>query len=236
MKKLIKLLLALAIVVSAVDLGVKYTRASDSFVRDRVVQLKGNGYACTGIQVKAPSGKVYTLTAKHCRDMVDASGMVESTNEQGKKSMIRFIGVSPTSDLMLLTAASQRSIAIADKTYLHQHIHTLTHGAINPTYRTDGEFLNDQVVNVPIFGINAPEDFDKCQLNGNHIAVIPFQGLICFMQLSLRFSTAMVVGGSSGGPALDDAGSLVGIVSVSDGGIFSGLVRLEDIRSFLKAK
>lgn len=235
MKSLVSYILCVILIIGGIDFAVKSQRASDSFIRNRVVQLKGNGIGCTGIQVLAPSGKTYTLTARHCRDMVNEQGEVTAINEQGLKAQIKLVAIDANADLMLLTSMNNKHIEIADKTYLHQKIHTLTHGALHPTYRTDGEIMEVQEVMAINGVIEDAASMDKCIKSGNHI-LPSVMGLLCTTQLLLQMSTAYVVGGSSGGPALNEAGQLVGIISVSDQQLFSGLVLIKDIQSFMLGK
>jgi len=225
----------LLIVTIGITSVLKYVKSQDSYIRNRVVQLSSERGGCSGIQVQAPSGKVYTLTAKHCFSLLE-NGKVKSTNEQGKSEMISFVAMDDKSDLLLLSAPEHAlSIQIADKQYKHQHVHTMTHGAMQPTYRTDGELLSEQSIHAMLFPVLEPEDFQRCLDNKMEVMIDMEQGIVCSMKETVMLSTAFVVAGSSGGPLVNDNGELTGIVSVSDGP-FSGTVPLLDIHTFLLDK
>jgi S1-C subfamily serine protease len=206
---------------------------SDAYIRDRVVKLQGDVGGCSGIQVQAPSGKVYILSARHCQK-ISSDGDITATDEQGHTKKVTIIAVDKDSDLLLLTPMSIKFITIADKLSLHEHVHTLTHGNMNPTYRTDGEALIDRLVEVALAEIISDEDVKACQASGGKVYP-SFFSLVCVGELNVRITTAWVAPGSSGGAALNENGQLIGIVSLSSG-LFSGIVRLEDITRFLKDK
>lgn len=216
------------------------SKASDSYIRDRVVQLKGAHAACTGIQVKAPSGNVYTMTAGHCKSMLAEDNSVQATDELGNTKTLYLIDVDEDKDLMLMTSMNYRSIEVAKKTTRHQHIHTLTHGDMHTTYRTDGELLELQDITIlrsedPAENMMCMLDIGMLQMTGKEIPEELKKQ--CFRVLHEQVTTAIVYPGSSGGPALNDKGELIGIVSISETGtIYSGVVPLPEIQSFLSAR
>lgn len=181
-------------------------QSMNSWARDRVVMLYSATGACTGVQVKAPSKKVYILTARHCDRIADAAGNIFATNEAGRIQTVRIIAKADgPADLMLMSSMDDVYVPIANTEYTHERIFTMTHGNAFPSFRTDGELLKQIRVDV--------ED----------------------LTLDEWFSTAWVIPGSSGGPAMNLRGELIGIVSLG-GGPLSGLVPLSDIKAFLADK
>lgn len=206
-------------------------KASDSYIRDRVLKLTSDKGQCSAISIMAPSGKVYTLTAAHCSALV-VRAHVDATDEQGIKKKLAFIAIDSEHDLMLLSAFdTKKSIDVARSSQLYDKIHTLTHGNGMPTYRTDGELLADKQVEIA-GDINSEDDMKDCQGKNKRI-VNGFFGVVCLKIQVVTITTAQVVGGSSGGPAVDKHGHLIGIVSCGMP-MFSGVVPLKDIRNFLK--
>ena len=201
---------------------------SDIYIRNRVLMLVGNGVECSAIQVKAPSGKNYTMSAGHCA-VIAVNGYVNAIHEDGSETMIKVLAVDPEHDLMLLEAADEKSIEVAKDSKPHQRVHTLTHGHGMPTYRTDGELLKDVDIK-----IEEPIDNDQALAKCKHIVVGNFE-MDCELKLHVVMSTAQVLPGSSGGAVLNNKGELVGIVSCTDG-FFSGFVMLKDIQEMLKAR
>jgi trypsin-like peptidase len=223
--KIAYFLLILAIFPACAMLTVR----SDSYVRNRVVQLHLNGSSCSGVQVIAPSGKAYVLTAGHCRGLVE-QGKVEATDEHNTKYYLDFIKEDPNSDLMLLSSPNDSGVSIAHNIYLHDHVHAMTHGKGFPTYRTDGEALSLNKTEFAEFEIKSLEDIAACLLPKNKISQ---EDASCRVLTVEMVATASIVPGSSGGPLLDDSGSLVGIASCTDG-YFGSFVSLADIRKFME--
>lgn len=207
--------------------------ATDKFIREQVVMLDGNHNSCTGVQVVAPSGKIYTLTASHCRSLL-TDNAVGATYENAEGDLIYYVEEDPQSDLLLLSSNHNLGVFVASKIYAHQKVHTLTHGMHLPTYRTDGALLSIQLVQVALFPLTT-ENMKEC-MNAPKLKIYlgdPFP--LCLMTTYDQMATALVRPGSSGGPLLNSAGDLVGIVSAAADGI-SAFVTLDDIKRFLKDK
>lgn len=181
-------------------------QSSDDYVRDRVVLLKSTAGSCSGAEVIAPSGKIYTLTAGHCRPLLSAKNTVVAQLEDGREYTLKFVALDKKSDLMLLEGIDTKGLVVRGKSLeKHEHVYTMTHGLGFPSYRTDGEVL-----------------------------VARLTQTINFKWLEMYIS-APVLPGSSGGPVLDSKNELIGIVSVSVGDTFiGGMVLLSDIHNFLK--
>lgn len=210
-----------------------HAKSSDSYIRNRVLLLKSKMGSCSAIQVKAPSNKVYVLSAAHCREIVRTKD-AKLIDENRREYKAKIVDVDVEHDLLLLEAVDNRSIEVARSVHDHEKIHTLSHGRGMPTYRTDGELLEERPVMRLGVSTEDKEEFEKCMSAQDEIGML-ISALTgeCTYVLRSMLSTAMVQPGSSGGAALNEAGQLIGIISNSDG-YFSGLVPLHDIQDFLK--
>lgn len=216
---ILKVLSFAAIVITAATL-VSFTQSSknqfakDNYVRDRTLLLLTPGVgSCTGIKIISPKEhKAYVLTAAHCHalaitDIVTGKSVLLSRNENGDKAELEVLEVNVDMDMMLLSSPYEDGLNIADKTYLHQHVHSITWGMGMPPFRTDGEILFPETL-WNAFGMGG---------------------------LSLRTITTMpVIPGSSGGPMLNDNNELVGVVlALFVGTPFTQESSLSDIKTFL---
>lgn len=183
---------------------------SDAWVRERVYMLDTEGGACTAVQVLAPSGKTFLLSASHCFDRGHSIAIAYS--EDLIPVAVRVLWSDFDKDLVLLTTPNgKQGINVADSVYTHQKVHTLTRGGVLPTHRTDGEVL--------------------CEASGYRLCWGPLQRSF---KRPLLYTTAAVLHGSSGGPLLDEKNNLAGIVDRVDGFDFSYSVTIADIKAFLK--
>lgn len=208
-----------------------YNKSTDNFIRNQVLKLYDNRGSCTGVQIIAPSGKFYVLTAGHCSVLVH-NNKVMAEDEQGRKLELSFIEEDATSDLMLLSSPIESGVKIAFGAGKHDSVHSITHGKGMPSYRTDGELLATDITSFTLFAITSRADFLKCQGPKYKIGFEGFQ-TVCKIESFQTVSNTSIIPGSSGGPLLNVWGSLVGIASTR-GEFFCTFASLADIKSFLR--
>lgn len=211
MKKILSILALISVLACSRNEYLSRLRASDKYVRNHVVLLKSLIGSCTGFNVTAPSGKTYIMSAAHCMDLMGVDShnrlAIYAIDESGRRSIVYFVKVDRFTDLLILTNNNNNGMVVAKKDQIHDHVHVLSHGGGLPTYRTDGELLNERLFFIPTeFGFDI------------HPAAI---------------TTVSVIPGSSGAPVLNEAGEIVGVVSATDG-YFGFMVPLHYVQDFLK--
>lgn len=237
LKSMLNRILAVILIVCMITCLHTYEKTTDKYVRNRTLLLHSEHGGCTGVKVTAPSGKHYILTASHCLEIMTPPYM-QVRDEQGVDHDVRAIQDDPDHDLLLLESYDDQGVDVAKIVHRHEHIHAITHGAMMPSFRTDGEVLTTMPLDVVLFQIESDADNQKC-LAGRRQRVedafpLSFYPL-CIKNLVLTENMLIIWPGSSGGPVLNAWGELVGIVSV--GGEMpgmSGMVPLSYIKQLLK--
>jgi hypothetical protein len=209
------------------------TAYNDNQIRDRVFQLTGNDRACTGEQIKAPSGQSYILTAGHCRPL-EKDGQILATAEDGRSALRRVIAEDEKSDLLLLEGMpGVEGFSIAQSISRFEGVRAFTHGHKFPTYKTEGLLIGIERVKIGLFPVTSEEEAAKCKAKAKQSLVDALFFQICIMDIEETASTVAVVPGSSGGPVLNAHSEVVGVVSAGGEG-FSYLVKLSDIGAFIR--
>ena len=206
---------------------------SDQSIRNRVMLLSSDKGACSGEQVRAPSGIDYVLTAGHCR-ILEENGSVKVRTEDGKEMIRKVVAEDLNSDLLLLEGVPNvRGLDVAQYSLRFDHMRAFTHGHALATYETQGFYIQRVEVKVPerIAPLGQLESCDGPK--HKIIDDLEDNASICALDVFETASTVAIAPGSSGGPIVNDNGQLVGVASASDG-FFGYLVSLTDIRLFLR--
>jgi hypothetical protein len=231
MKKVIVSLIVLIALVSSTF----SCQTSGEKVKESVVKLTSAHEQCSGIQVKAPSGMTYILTAGHCKGIADASGSILVMTEDKKQVQRKIIAEDPASDLLLLEGApGVPGLDVASHDRRGQFIRTFTHGHGLDTYETDGILIGDLSIKIPAEEIDLLECVKMPKYKKETIDM--FFGItadICALEVTETVTNALIIPGASGGAAVDSRGHLIGICSATGGGL-GYLVTLKDINKFLK--
>ena len=218
------LLLALCIVIV---LPVKPTAKTAS------VMLQSDAGTCSGVIIAHPH---VLLTASHCRGLLK-DGFVKTITEDGKVHFQELIKEDPVSDLLILTAPDTPGIEIAEALRPGDKLTSWTHGSGLKLYSTEGEYIEDKRVEVPLFEIKSSEDEEACKSQFKfeqvEFSALFYPFTMCALVSWVSETTIPVVPGSSGGAVINQHGDLAGIVSSTDGH-HSQLVRLIDIKAALK--
>lgn len=214
MRKLIVMAIVVGMGMAIMQIGVKQALSSDEFVRRTVVKLdnpkKGS---CTGEAVRAKSGKVYTLTAAHCREILNNDKTITAIREDGSKFTAKLVMYDAGIDVMLLTSPETIALPMAKGIYRHEKVHSITRGGGHDSFREDGEYMEEILAHIPTGLINEMADRTKCLREPNHTIIDTFMGSLCVAHMKEIVTTMHVTPGSSGGAVLNDAGEVIGVVS-----------------------
>lgn len=202
----------------------------EPLLRKSVVKLSSSAGMYSGEQIIAPSGESYVLTAAHCLGLANRDGTMLVTTEDGRSLLRLVIAEDEKADLLLIQGVPNLpGLHIAEHSYPQGKVFSLTHGLNHATYRTDGKLIDVSQVVIDATGLASPE---KCATMPKYKIISLGEAAFCVLDVKETFTSAWSAPGSSGGPFFNQAGELVGIVSVGDEH-FTGLVRLRDIRDFV---
>lgn len=195
---------------------------TNSQIRSSVVQLMGEDGACTGEQVRGKSGKLYILTAGHC-----IQDKLVAITESGRKQKIRFVYESKRADLALYTPVAGIPPLVVRYPTFHGYVRIFSHGLRHATYISEGEMLESGMMDIDI----PDKTVESCKgpKYKANIGLWPS----CSLHTITLTTTAWAVPGSSGGPAVDSFGNLVGVVSGGNDH-FTYLVPSWDVYKLLK--
>jgi hypothetical protein len=232
MKKLIVCLIA-SIILGCAALSINIS-PSDLSLKDKAVMLVSNNSSCSGVQIVAPSGANYILTAAHCGSLADEDGNIEVIKETGESLWRKVLGEDSESDLLLLEGLPNHDgVKIGESDSRGTEVRTFTHGRAMPTYQTNGELIGDDTIVIPTFLVESQEQQDECLSKQKFVLVPSIMGaMVCLMVVKENATTALILPGSSGGMVVNSSGELVGIVSAAGGGL-GFLVPLSDIKRFI---
>ena len=205
---------------------------SDAHIRSRIVRIGSDKGMCSGEQVRAPSGQDYILTAGHCNSLDNGNGTYNVKTEDGRTLVRRIVAEDPNSDLMLLEGLpDMKGLSIADMSWHGEKIKTYTHGRDLATFSTEGQLIQFELVDIPLFRLDSDTQIEKCNKTPK-LKSFPEHG-ICALHVLEEVTTAFIAPGSSGGAAVNSVGELIGVASASDGQGFFYFVTLGDIKQFL---
>lgn len=200
-------------------------------VESSVVALYGNNSQCSGVQVRTPHNKILILSAGHCSILLE-NNKLRAMSSDGQAIDVKLVAMSENSDLMLLTPITENAIELADSITPGDMVITMTHGMNQPLFATFGIAQEERMI--PGMGRAVTNEAERKQCLSrkmNRIESVMFVAH-CVSYSTLQMTTAWAKGGSSGGPAINESGKIIGILSVGSENA-SGLVRLSDIKSFL---
>lgn len=218
----------------------KVPRYHYQYVRDkvgsRVVKItneKGN-HGGTGVHVKVSSGKTYILTNDHVCEVAKDGTLYVSTDYSERPMPRKVIERADFTDLCLVEPIDNiEGLTLGQEPNYGDLIRVVGHPKLMPITMTEGEILGEDIVNV-FTGLSL-EDCTKPKYKIGQAGGWFFGQQACFLNIKSYLTTIHILPGSSGSPAVDFWGNIVGLAYAGDNDINWGiLVELEDIKKFLK--
>ena len=114
-----------------------------------IVLMEGNGMACTGFEIQAPSGREYLISAGHCAELADDQGSIMVHTEYDAIVMRRIIAVTPNADLLLMDPVpGLKPLQVADSYWYGERIWITGHGDALPLWTVTGNIVGE----LPTYG------------------------------------------------------------------------------------
>lgn len=197
----------------------------------------------TGFQIKAPSGKQYTLTNAHiCR--IGDSLIAHAQN--GVKKKIRVIKIYDKHDLCIMEpVAGLRSLKIADNIELHERVWLIGHPALRDLTLESGHFVGNANIRIITECKTKPnqKEIDRLMKKRNPtikdiIKLFQLMANLCTKRMTSQHINNISYGGNSGSPVVNKWGNVVGVLYAGrrDQNTASHTVPIKEIHKFLKDK
>lgn len=232
-----KLLISLVLLVTTLcGPGLYKMARRDYYVPEKVVYLYGPGKrgSCSGIHVDI-NNKTYILSAAHCLALAKDGKILVQDDEMDDPIPREVLMEDSTADIIILEALPHRSgITLASSVEVKERLYTYTHGLGYATYKTEGTYIQDLVIEVPLFVVDETHkcDISKPKYIQKLLNLFIIQLDVCFLVEDTMVTDALIAPGSSGGVVTNKYGELVGLVSAGDNK-FGYLVPLDSVQKFV---
>lgn len=234
------LTLAAFILLTSFSANLLHEQYIEAHVSDSVVFIRSplgaehQGMA-TGFEVKAPSGKIYTLTNAHVCDLQkDGYVLVWEKLHANRLIPKRVIEVYSENDLCLVEGLDNYpSLTLANDISVSQLGWAIGYPM--------GQGLNISKGRVKEFGVVSVLDPEDAECSGPHKRKIEanfgfFESQICVVERYAAATDVPTYPGNSGSPLVNMYGNVIGIIFASNSETHWGdAVPVEVIRQFLKA-
>lgn len=238
MKKLIILLVILAgyLFLSAQALSQSKLFSIGAKETVMVVNPENENSGGTGFAVRAPSGKLYTLTNAHVCSIAKDGAML--AKYEGKKIRLQVISVSETTDLCLLSALPEKGgLEIGKELGMYEGVYLVGHPMLQPIsiaagwVRGRGEipvgYCEGAITKVSILPEGETRSFKLDALDDL------LEAMSCVKYVDSIITNNFSLPGNSGSPVLNEDGKVIGVLFAGDGRSTSLIVPLDRVQDFL---
>lgn len=231
-KKLVDLLfLAIFCVSASLSADQLHMVWLEAKVGENTLFIKGNQGSGTAFEVKAASGKVYTITNAHVCELADSNRELQVFDKKNSKRLIpvKIIEIDDVSDLCVLTGLPGYSgLSLGTKTVDGD-------GVIAFGY-PKGEALNIAKGRVKAeVEIEIMTSIGACTNSGTTKYLMGMIA-VCVSKFKTIATDVSIFPGNSGGPLVNKWGNVVGVVSAADNTTHWGFaVRLVDLETLISA-
>jgi hypothetical protein len=236
MSRLIKLcfysLLGLTLLIIGYDQYSIYNR--DHYVFPKVVQLLSERGSCSGIHVEV-NKKTYILSASHCLPLKNEQNEILVKDDLMTGPIPRKVLYEDTSSdiIMLESLPNRNGVKLAKNIDLREDIYSYTHGAGLATHKTIGYYIQNMIIEVPLFPIFSEEDEKKCDIKKPKYKIMDMFILkACILKTDSMVTEMPSAPGSSGGAVVNKYGELIGLVFAGSSR-YTFLVTLTDLQRVL---
>lgn len=184
----------------------------------------------TGFEVRAKSGKVYTMTNSHVCGLQDEHGIVWASSATMRKIPLHVIEKSVNTDLCILTAVGDsKGLQLADSVEIGEQIGLVGHPRLMPITLSKGELIGYAQVQVLAEQTTCEKEV------GMYHTVMSDWGPVCLEILKAGLTNVPALGGNSGSPVVNIQGDVVAVLFAGSDANWGTVVSLSDIKEFLGA-
>lgn len=207
----------------------------------RLVNPDKHGSGGTGFSVKAPSGKVYTLTNEHVCSMTTLPYVhAQVPNEVDRFVNLKKIESAQFTDLCILEGLSGTNpFSLSDNLSIGDEVAVIGHPLLEPLTLIMGQVNNFQYIPVAIgFDMEDTQCSNRggknMHLGGEEAGFFMFSS-VCVKTVFSARTTLQTYPGNSGSPVIDIWGKVVGVLFAGNGRTNWGyIIPISDIKRFLE--
>lgn len=185
----------------------------------------------TGFQVRTADGFEYLVTNAHVCELADSDKRLYAVTAAGDTHIVSIQYISKVTDLCFLNPLPDlRPLLLAPRMPVEGFVRATGHPRLRRLTDSTGEALQRILVTIAV-GPVTPEH--PCADSKNHIESDPHLGQVCTVRTKAVQTTVPLEPGSSGSPATNRQGQVIGVFFATGPSQDSYFIPLEDLVSEL---